>query len=87
MGKSVTPKYFVLVDGHLHMWSKNVGTTPEKLEAWVMKYAKSLESGGVNYHLSLSLGYIPYPNHVKVVLNDGSGQVVCEWKAAMFQAW
>lgn len=90
MGRSYTPKYTVDIPGFLCMtWdTKRHGKpTAAKLEKWVMAYAKSLEVGGVNAHVSQRLGYVPYPSRATVRLNVPGGAIVAEWKAAMFQVY
>ena len=52
----------------------------------VLKYAKSLELGGVNQHISKSLGYIPYPRSAKII-SINTGEFVTSWMAEMFQIW
>lgn len=67
--------------------SKGYGLpTDTNLEKWIYAYAKSLELGGVNEHISKSEGAIPYPTSAKIV-NQFTGEVVAEWKAGMFQVW
>lgn len=92
MGRSTTPKYAMVVDGKpdtCMIWDvKRYGRPTEaNLEKWVMTFAKSLEAGGVNAHLSESLGYVPYPRTVVVKMNYTGGPVVASWKAAMFQVY
>jgi hypothetical protein len=92
MGRSVTPKYAMTVDGNpetCFTWDcKRYGRpTVANIEKWVMAFAKSLEVGGSNAHLSESLGYIPYPRTVVVKYNERNGVVVASWKAAMFQVY
>ena len=61
----------------------------DNLERWVMGYAKSLELGGVNEHISKSLGYIPYPKsaYVKAQTGARAGDIVATWEAAPFQVF
>lgn len=96
MGKSVTPKYVVQInDGRGDnfktpmTWNSRQSGRPTaaNLEKYVKVYAKSLEQGGVNAHVSEALGFIPYPNSAEIRLNDLSRQVIATWKAAMFQVW
>lgn len=74
---------------------RRVGSTREKgygkptaanLVKFVEGYMRSLEAGGSNAHLAKHYGFIPYPNWAKIVRNDGSREVVAEWKAPMFMA-
>lgn len=87
MGKSYTPIYRLeFNDGapRVQAWKgrANAGT----LERWVVSYAKSLELGGCNEHISLSLGHIPYPRKARIV-RQATGKVVAEWQAGMFQVY
>jgi len=45
--------------------------------------AASYKRGGVNFHISESLGHIVFPNRATIV--DPAGSIVAEWKAAPFQ--
>jgi hypothetical protein len=68
-------------------WDRHYGRpTAKNLERWVAEYHRSLEPGGVNVHISRSLGYVPYLNSARIVHNDGSNEVVAEWHAPMFMA-
>jgi hypothetical protein len=90
MGRTITPKYALDMDGCTCMaWdTKRHGKpTAAKLERVVMEYAKSLEAGGCNAHISQALGYIPYPRWARVRRNVWDGHTVAEWKAAMFQVY
>ncbi len=85
MGKSITPKYRVIMDGQMMVWR---GKASEKaLEEYVKSYAKSLEAGGCNAHISKGLGYIPYPNNARIETNEKYPAVIATWKAGMFQVW
>jgi membrane-bound lytic murein transglycosylase MltF len=92
MGKHITPKFVVVLDGKadqaMSWYVKDYGQANEKsLEAFVMAYAKSLESGGANAHLSEGLGHIPYPRTAEIRLNFTCGATVAEWKAGAFQVY
>ena len=90
VGKTVTPKYRVVVDGKLTMaWDiKEYGRpTDRNAERYAMAYAASLEKGGANAHLSDSRGFVPYPKSVAIEFNHRGGGVVAEWKAAAFQVY
>jgi hypothetical protein len=91
MGRSYTPVYRLeFYEGRpekgcmVQAW-KGKATT-QALEQWVFSYSKSLELGGVNQHISLSLGHIPYPNKARIV-RQSNGEVVAEWKAGLFQVY
>jgi hypothetical protein len=103
MGHSVTPKYALdiyttkLIDGRFQQvlaaecmsWDiKHHGRpTPANLEKYVRAYAKSLEAGGSNEHLSKDAGYIPYPNRAVIRYNHSHGHPVCSWVAPNFMVW
>ena len=87
MGKSYTPTYRLeFNDGKPQMQAWKGRATDQALEQWIYSYAKSLELGGVNQHISLSLGHIPYPNKARIV-RQSNGEVVAEWKAGLFQVY
>lgn len=85
MGRSKTPKYRLIIGGTTLMWTGK--PTSERLREHVMQYAKSLEPGGCNAHISEGLGYIPYPSKAWIETNGRDSITVAEWKAAMFQCW
>lgn len=60
--------------------------TDKNLEKFISKYGDSLKPGGINQHLSLSHGYIPYPSSA-FIKDQTTGEIVATWKAAMFQIW
>ena len=88
MGKSYTPTNRVEIKDrqglHKQAWRGKVSQT--KLEQYIHDYAKSLETGGVNAHISTMLGYTPYPVEVRVV-NQFTGETVAEWKSGPFQVF
>ena len=89
MGRVYTPKYRLDVEGvSAAVWSvRDYGKpTRENLLNWIEKYSRSLEIGGVNQHLSLALGYVPYPAYV-AIRDNKTGETITEWKAAMFQVY
>jgi membrane-bound lytic murein transglycosylase MltF len=92
MSKHHTPKYVVVLDGKesqaMAWYVKDYGhVTDQNLEKFVMAYAKSLEHGGANAHISESLGHIPYPRYAEIRHNYHGGATVAEWKAAPFQMY
>ena len=60
--------------------------TDANLERYVLAYADSLKAGGVNMHLSQSLGHMPIPHSARIV-RQSTGQVVASWEAATFQVF
>lgn len=81
--------YEVMIDGQSHReWeiSRLGEPTDENLWTYVLGYARSFESGGLNARVSQGLGYVPYPTRAEIVcINDG--RTVATWKAAAFQVW
>lgn len=92
MGKSTTPAHrIVITDGNrtsksIFAWSKKGRITDKGLFEYIKKYGKSFEIGGVNEHISHSLGYIPYPISAEVI-HQKTGEVKAVWYAGMFQVW
>lgn len=92
MGRSVTPKYAVCIDGKpetCFFWDSKAYGRPinANVEKFAMAYAKSLEAGGPNARVSEALGYVPYPRSVVVTFNGAGHAVVASWKASMFQVY
>jgi membrane-bound lytic murein transglycosylase MltF len=86
------PKYVVVLDGKsdqaMCWYVKDYGHANDKnLEAFVMAYAKSLEAGGANAHISEKLGHVPYPRYAEIRHNYHGGATVAEWKAGVFQVY
>lgn len=96
MGTSRAIRYAIYVDNNFsgewhtrrHFQTPGYGKpTNANLEKWTMHYARSLEPGGVNYHLSKAHGNVPYPRHVTVKDHFNGGKIVAEWKAGAFQIY
>ena len=86
MGKTVIPKYRLIIDGQTLLWRGRA--TYKRLEDYVMTYAESRKPGGCNAHISEGLGYIPYPKHAQIEYNNpGYPVIVVEWNAPMFMVW
>jgi hypothetical protein len=100
MGRSTTPKYALVVDCtgvHCTRMAWHVKPpvgcsvgygkpTAENLAKYIETFRKSLHPGGANEHLMKAYGSKALPNAARIILNDGSGTVVAEWKAPMFWA-
>lgn len=88
MGRSYTPTYRTEWDDRSNgVWRKEYGKpTLANLEKHVHEYAESLKAGGINNHISLALGYIPFPRVARIV-RQRDGKIMAEWRAATFQAW
>jgi hypothetical protein len=91
MGNIVTPKYRLICSGMTpSAWNCTTDGPPtqKSLEKWVRTYAKSLEHGGANEHVSKALGHVPYPTMARIETNVPHGErprIMAEWKAAPFQ--
>lgn len=55
------------------------------LAQYIQDYIDSLQIGGVNEHISRSLGYIPVP-HKAYIINQNTEKVVARWEAPAFMA-
>jgi hypothetical protein len=86
MGKTITPKYQLIIDGKTPMvWHGQA--TQKRLEDFVFGYADSLKIGGANEHISKMLGFIPFPSRAAIYTNNKEHEKVCEWKQAAFQVF
>ena len=85
MGKIITPKHRLIMDGTMMSWDGRV--SEDRLRDYVFAYAKSLESGGINEHISKALGHIPYPTQARIETNTKNPVIRATWKAAMFQVY
>jgi len=88
MGRIVRSKYRLEITDsagtHKLLWR---GRSPgARLGDHILAYAKSLERGGSNEHISKNLGYIPYPSSARIIEQD-TGRTVAQWKAGMFQVY
>lgn len=94
MGRTITPSYRVeLMEHRVGSFGPAVNRmgwdgrpTVANLERYVFAYVDSLKAGGVNAHISESLGYIPIPHSARIV-RQKTGRIVASWQAAMFQAF
>jgi hypothetical protein len=81
------PALILSVDGHECLWRQTTPPTEEDLRAFIKgEYIKQYLPGGINAHVSKTLGYVPYPNIASVTDLD-TGKVVALWGAAMFEVW
>jgi len=55
----------------------------ETLRDYIQAWHKSLECGGCNYHLSESLGFVPYVSRASV-RSQISGKILAVFNAPMF---
>lgn len=92
------PAFLLTVDGNSTLWRQLGFTTgafaalretptDDDLRLFIHgDYIKQFLAGGVNYHVSLAEGKVPYPTTATITDLD-TGEVVATWKAAMFEAW
>jgi hypothetical protein len=91
VGKSYTSKYALEMDGSTSScwWVNKVPNSPfkgngkptaENLRKYMEAHLASLKEGGSNYHLTKALGDRAVPKWARLVLNDGSREVIAEWK-------
>ena len=87
MGKTVTPTYRLEIYERARRSSMAWSGKPSQaaLAKYIRRYIKSLQKGGVNYHISLSLGHIPIPTKARIV-RQKTGDVVTTWVAPSFMA-
>jgi hypothetical protein len=86
MGRSIKPKYVVVVDGNQSMiW--NGRATAAALEKWVVALGQSMNPGGSNSHLRGAGNTIPYPRSAYIRHNHPCGAEVASWKSPAFMIW
>ena len=87
MGKTITPTYRLEMwdNGHKSQMAWSGRPSNKALAKWIQRYIKSLQKGGVNYHISLGKGYIPVPHKARIV-RQKTGEVVSTWTAPKFMA-
>jgi len=92
MGKSLTPKYVLQMEGSTDMcwdtkWAKaNLGSilpTVKQLEEFVMAYVVSTYPGYVNEHLGQAFG-ITIPSYARIKMNGELWNAIIEWRAPNF---
>ena len=74
----------IYMRSHRQAWRGRA--TPKRLQEWVFAYARSLQVGGVNAHISTMLGYVPFPASARIV-RQRTGEIVATWKAGLFQVY
>lgn len=87
MGRSLIPMYRLEFDDgtrNVQAWRGRASVVA--LEEWITAYVKSLSIGGVNEHISRTLGYIPFPRTAKIV-RQKDNVIVAEWHAGMFHVY
>ncbi len=60
--------------------------TLSNLKKVLVDYAKSLELGGVNYHITKAFGYVPYPTWAKVI-RQSDHEVMASWRQGDFEIY
>ena len=91
MGRSTIPTYVVHYRDQQGLaivaWNTKTNGRPTEsnLERWRKAMNASMKIGGVNEHISRSLGYIPHVSHAEIH-NQRTGAVVCAVMMPMFEA-
>jgi hypothetical protein len=71
MGRSVTPTYRVVYRDNTSLNWRTMAwrgkASAERLEQWRLGYNKSFNPGGVNWHVSQSLGYVLHITKARLV--------------------
>lgn len=85
MSQTKVPKYRIEIIDHQgqHSFSWTGPANNKQLASWVSAYVSSLQPGGVNAHLSSSLGFVPFPHYARLV-EQTHGITVAEWSAPSF---
>ena len=92
MGKSITPKYVLQMEGSTDMcwdakWAKaNLGSilpTVKQLEEFVMAYVVSTYPGFINEHIGRAFG-ITVPSYARIKMNGELYGSIIEWRAPAF---
>ena len=90
MGKSTIPTYVVRYRDQqgpkIILWNTKAKGRPTEanLEKWRKAMNASMKIGGVNEHISLSLGFVPHVSHAEIH-NQKTGAVVCAVRMPMFE--
>lgn len=90
MGRSVTPTFVVnyrdQTGAHWAVWNTKLNgkPTPENLERWRVGMNDSMKIGGVNEHVSRTLGFLPHISKA-TIHNQKSGCDVATVKAPLFE--
>lgn len=66
------------------LW-ENGDPTDDKLWDEVKAHHDSYKNGGLNEHITESVGFVPHPVEAKIV--DVDGDVLLQWKASTFQVF
>jgi hypothetical protein len=88
MGKSITPTYRVEYRDNASRSTSSMcwrgKASKERLEQWRKDYNKSFNPGGVNYHVSQSLGIVVHISHAWLI-HQRTNECVAETKMPMFE--
>jgi hypothetical protein len=79
MGKSVLCRYRIEFEGEAPIGLQR----KVKLDEYIRALVDSYKVGGVNEHVSRTLGYIPVPKSAKLI-NQYTGKVVETWEHPKF---
>ena len=90
MGKGTIPTYVVHYRDQQGLkivaWTTKTNGRPTEanLEKWRKAMNASMQIGGVNEHISRSLGFIPHVSHAEIH-NQRTGAAVCAVRMPMFE--
>jgi hypothetical protein len=87
MGKSYTPTYrieFWDCKGVKAQQAWRGKATKKALAEWVWAYDDSLKVGGVNFHVSQMLKYIPFVSKA-IIVRQADNTIMTAWTMPMFQ--
>lgn len=80
MGRSITPKYFMRMNGFQILTWREGRPSTAKLAEYARTFIESMKPGGCNSHLASFPGMVP--RKLEVIHNDRSGRVAASWTAA-----
>lgn len=91
MGKTITPKYRVVVTGNFATFNKALTpfawegpATPARLEEFRQSMNRSFNKGGANFHVSQADGFI-YHISKATLIRQSDDKVICEAVAPLFE--
>ena len=82
------PAFVISIDDMMFDYNaQNELPTDDSLRVYIKtEYMKQYEEGGINRHIALATGIMPYPNKAHVT-DLKTGEVVAKWQSAMFEVW
>lgn len=89
MGKSYTPTFrleYKDQGGWQTQFYDKRRPTDDQLRRYLIDLVHSFYIGGINEHVSKSIGYIPMPTQARVI-RQKTGEIVAKFNAPMFMCW